>query len=422
MNLVPLKNFASDRRGTMAIIFALVAVPVVTFVGAAVDYGQALSVKTRLQAITDIAAAAGARLPATANQNRVDAVLKSFNSNLQVVPSASDNLSSPSIIPTIQASNAQVSVSATATVQTAFMGLIGIRSIDVEANSKARSQIQNGGVTCLLALNPTTPDGLHLQGINKVSSSDCWAWINSTSSTSINATGASSGTAQGFCTAGSITGAEHFSPPPYSSCDPMSDPFYSKFENYNVATSCDHNNLQLKNGTHTLQPGVYCGNTILKPQAIVTFEPGLYVMRDGYFQVQAGASATGNGVTFFFYGQNTKMEVRGGANIDFKAPTSGELASFVIVDRKFDWYDPSIRETVIQGGGSLKLEGIIYAPQWKINISGNGEINQEAKFFTMIADSFYMEGNGKLNITSNAAGAGFPEIMPKIKNGPVILE
>ncbi|HUS97258.1 MAG TPA: hypothetical protein VMX97_10995 [Hyphomicrobiaceae bacterium] len=40
----------------------------------------------------------------------------------------------------------------------------------------------------------------------------------------------------------------------------------------------------------------------------------------------------------------------------------------------------------------------------------------------MVADSFYMEGNGKLNITSQASEAGFPDLMPKIKNGPVILE
>lgn len=116
------------------------------------------------------------------------------------------------------------------------------------------------------------------------------------------------------------------------------------------------------------------------------------------------------------------MEVRGGGSLDLKTPTTSDLASFVIVDRKLDWYDPSIRATVIQGGGRLKAEGILYAPQWKVDISGNGEINHEADFFTMIADSFYMEGNGRLNITSDAASAGFPERMPKIKNGPVMLQ
>lgn len=408
------QKFSSDRRGTIAILFALILVPAVSFVGSAVDYARALSAKTRLQSVTDIAAQAGARLPATANANRSDAALKSFNANMVGAQFSATT-------PIIEASNSGVSVHSTASVPTAFMGLVGVNSIEVEASASARSQIQNGGVACLLALSRTSPDGLHMQGVNKVYSPDCWAWVNSTASTSINATGAATGVAQGFCTAGEIDGSEHFTPVPFSGCDPLEDPFHKQMAVQYVPTACTQTNLQLANGTHTLSPGVYCGNTILRPQANVTLESGLYVMRDGYFQVQAGASVTGNGVTLFFFGKDTKMEVRGGGSLDLKAPTTGDLAGFVIVDRKLDWYDPSIRETTIQGGGRLKIEGIVYAPQWKVNISGNGEINQEADFFTLIADSFYMEGNGKLNISSNAAAAGFEQLMPKIKNGPVIL-
>jgi Flp pilus assembly protein TadG len=414
MKLNLLSKFGQDRRGATAMLFAFIAVPSVAFVGSAVDYGRALSVKTRLQAVTDIAAAAGARLPATSNANRIEAANKSFTANMLRADVTAGT-------PHVEANNSTVSVTAISTVPTTFMGLVGIKSIDVQAQASARSQIQNGGVACLLALNETSPDGLHLQGINKVSSPDCWAWVNSTASTSINATGAASGSAQGFCTAGQIDGSEHFTPMPYAGCDPMEDPFHDMLANHSVPTSCNHTDLELKSGSYILQPGVYCGDTVLKPQANVTLQPGLYVIRDGHFQVQAGASVTGNGVTLFFYGRDTFMDVRGGGNLDLKAPTSGELASFVIIDRKLNWYDPSIRETTIQGGGQLKIEGILYAPQWKINISGNGEINQSAEFFTMIADSFYMEGNGRLNITSNAAAAGFPERMPKIKNGPLLL-
>ena len=302
------------------------------------------------------------------------------------------------------------------------MALIGINTINVNASAKARSQIQNGGVACLVALNENSPDGLHMQGINKMSSPDCWTWVNSKAATSINAVGAASSVAQGFCTAGEISGREHFSPPPFAGCDRIDDPFKKQINDQWVPSTCTHNNLQLKKGTHALSPGVYCGNTVFKPHAHVTMAPGLYVFRDGYLQVQAGASMVGDGVTLFFYGQNTRMEVRGGAELDLKAPATGDLAGFVIVDRIIESYDSSIRETVIQGGGRIKLVGILYAPQWKVNISGNGEINEEADFFTLIADTFHMEGNGRLSVTSNAEAAGLPDLMPKIKNGPVMLE
>lgn len=410
-----LKNYVSDTRATISVIFAGAIVPIITFVGVAVDYAQALSIKTRLQAAVDGAATAGARLPATANQNREFAAQKAFASN-------ANQAGISSVSPTISANNTTVTVSASVDVATSFLGVVGISKMNVNAHAVAKSQIENGGVACLLALNPTSPDGLHLQGINKVSSENCWAWVNSTSGTAINATGASSGSAQGFCTVGGVDGPEHFQPAPYTECAVMDDPFFAKFENYNVSWDCDHTDIKLSSGTFTLTPGTYCGDTVFKPHAHVTLTPGTYVFRDGYLQVQAGASLSGNGVTLFFIGMDTMMEVRGGGNINLKAPTSGDLASFVIVDRKLDWYDPSIRETVVQGGGDIVIEGIVYAPQWKMNISGNGEINQNSKFFTMVADTFYLEGNGRLHVKSDAGAAGFPEVMPKIKTGPVILE
>jgi Flp pilus assembly protein TadG len=384
--------------------------------GIAVDYGRAINAKAVLKTAVDQAAIAGASLPATANSNREEQAKRFFAKNLI-------GTEMESVVPAIVATNAAVTVTASYGQPTTLMKIFHVDTLSFTVSTSARSQIQNGGVACLIALSPTSDNGLHLQGINKVASDDCWAWVNSTSAQSINAVGASLGTAQGFCTAGNVLGGDHFLPYPYTQCDPIADPFKSKFNAYNAPETCTtaNTNLQLSNATYTLNPGVYCGNTVFKPQANVTLNPGTYVFRDGYLQVQAGATVTGNGVTLFFTHSGTRMEIRGGANIDLKAPATGDLAGFVIVDRVIDWYDTSIRESVVQGGGSVKIEGILYAPQWKLNIGGNGDINQTARFFTAIADSFYMEGNGKLYIQSDAAAAGLPDLMPKIKNGPLLL-
>lgn len=40
----------------------------------------------------------------------------------------------------------------------------------------------------------------------------------------------------------------------------------------------------------------------------------------------------------------------------------------------------------------------------------------------MVAANFHMEGNGTLYIHSNAEGIGLPNLMPRIKNGLVILK
>lgn len=410
-----IKRFVRNDRGAIAIQFGLVIVPMVALSGIAIDYSKYLDVKGQLQQVADSSAIAGARLPATSATNRYDAAQHMLQASLTA--SKLEGVTS-----SVQASNANVRVEVNYAMKTSFMNVMGVKKLDIKLSTAAQSQVENGGVACMLALNETSPDGLHLQGINKVSSRNCWTWVNSNSSTAINAVGAAMGTGQGFCSHGGSSGAGHFQPQPYRECDKMEDPFQSKFHSWNpanYAAACKETGLVLKGGNHTLEPGVYCGNTVLKPQANVTMTPGTYIFRDGYLEVQGQSSLTGQGVSLFFVGSNTKMTVRGGGSVVLKAPTEGDLAGFVIIDRKYSW--SGIRESEIQGGGRVKIEGVMYVPQWKLNVGGNGEMNQEAKYTAIVADTFYMEGNGKLYVQSDAAGAGLPDLMPRIKNGPRLL-
>jgi hypothetical protein len=54
-----LNSFLHDKRGNVAILFALSMVPIVGAVGAAVDYGRAVRLKTQLQIVADAATSAG---------------------------------------------------------------------------------------------------------------------------------------------------------------------------------------------------------------------------------------------------------------------------------------------------------------------------------------------------------------------------
>ena len=206
-----LKSFTTNEGGAIAITFALTWLAGVGVAGLAIDYGQAIRAQQRLQAAVDQSALAGASLPATANTNRIAQATKFFNSNL-----AGSALAGTT--PTIDASNAGVTVTASYDYPTVLLKLFRVDTLTLNAKTTARSQIHNGGVACLIALNPETEDGLHLQGINKLSSDNCWAWVNSTNARAINAVGASIGKAQGFCSAGGVLGAEHFQPSPYTGC------------------------------------------------------------------------------------------------------------------------------------------------------------------------------------------------------------
>jgi hypothetical protein len=176
--------------------------------------------------------------------------------------------------------------------------------------------------------------------------------------------------------------------------------------------SCNYNNKQYNNGTATASPGVYCGGIELKPQAEVTFQPGVYIVKNGPFNVQAQSVAKGSGVVFVFAGINAYLDIRGGGSVDLKAPTTGTYAGFIFVDHRTD---QPYGLTDITGGGSVKIEGIVYQPTRGVYIHGNGSINQTSNYFAMVADNYYLNGTGDLYLKTNFAAAGFPDQLPKVK-------
>ncbi len=409
------QKFWSSRNGNVAMVFGLTAIPLFAIMGAAVDIGAAQSAYKQLQSLADQTAVAGGRLPATTDEIRLTAATDIYNANVS-------QLSFTGVTKTINASNSVVSVTAAYNFPTSILKLIGINEIPLQVKAAARPQIENGGVACILALNESLADSFHLQGINESNSENCWVWVNSSSSSAMSAVGASAASARGFCSHGGVEGMEHFAPRPFK-CNRLDDPFHKEMWDYSpLSIECDHNNKTLKKGSHQLKPGVYCGRTSLKPHADVKLAKGVYIIKDGDLDVQAGSTLNGEaGVTIFFMGSNTFFNVQGGANVLLKAPADGDLAGFVLVDRKPS-HNTSIYETIIRGGGTLKIEGVVYAPQWRIIISGNSEMNQDSKCFAMVADRYHMEGNGKLNVVADCEAADLPQIMPKIKSGPLMVE
>ena len=421
MSAINNKNtgFIRDERGSIAIIFGLTSIAVFGITAMSIEFGRALQAKERLRMAVDQSAIAGASLPATASNNRVAVAQKNFLANVSDSPLVS-------VTPTVNATNAGVTVSAAYAHPTVFGGILGVENINMTATATARPQIQNGGYACLIALNPTTSDGLHLQGINKLQSDNCWAWVNSTHGESMNAVGASTGRGQGYCTAGGVVGADHFSPQPYTNCEPMADPFADKV--VPAGGNCLFTTRkQYNNGAHVAFPGRYCGGIDIKPQANVVFMPGVYII-EGPFEIQANSTAAGTGVVFVYKGETASMSIKAGSQAFFKAPNAdatnvGGLNGFVF------FQDQSTTtaglEAIFQGGanegGTVKFEGVLYMPTWRVNISGNGSVNALSQYFAAVADSFYMEGNGQLYIHSNASAAGLPQLMPQIKNGPLLL-
>ena len=122
-------DFKRDRRGTVAILFAGALVPIVAFMGAAVDYARTLKVRTVMQGAADAASMAAATASATSTANRTQIAQNVFAANAKLSQFGIDATPSVTVAP------GNVQVTASASVPTVFMKMVNVNQLTVSVSS-----------------------------------------------------------------------------------------------------------------------------------------------------------------------------------------------------------------------------------------------------------------------------------------------
>jgi hypothetical protein len=409
--------FRRDQRGNTAVLFAMAMVPMTVLTGGTVDYGRVLSERARLQAAGDAAAIAGSSLLGATEAERAETTRKVFAANF-----------SGTVEPQIKATAKTVELTARIDVKTPFLNLISIPSMQANAYAIAAGtdiiRADQTAKACLLALDPESDDGIHIQGSNRVSYENCWAHTNSAKPTAINGTSStSSAVGAGHCAVGGWVD-EHasFGPQqPKPGCLEVSDPFatksaYSATDAYQATfptpfagDACKANKLVLKKGSFILEPGRYCGGLEIQAGASATFGAGTYHIDNGQLNVQAGATAIGSNVLFYLDGAASSFALRGGGRVELAGRTEGDHAGFLLIMHP----DANrMGNSIIQGGGVFRAAGMVYAPTQRIEVSGNGDVNTDGvDIFGMVAKDFFFRGNGIFRLVKPSGGS-IPDIMP----------
>ena len=130
-----LKAFARSQRGNVAITFAIATIPLIGFVGAAVDYSRANSLKVALQGALDATALMVAKGVPTQDTGALDIEAKKYLLAILNRPEAKNI--------TVNASysdkdGSQVVVNGTADIDTTLMNVIGKKTITVSGSSTAK--------------------------------------------------------------------------------------------------------------------------------------------------------------------------------------------------------------------------------------------------------------------------------------------
>jgi Flp pilus assembly protein TadG len=125
----------ADKRANVTVTFALATIPMVGFVGAAVDYSHGNAVKAAMQAAADSTALTLSKNAASLNNTDLQTKANDYFKALYTRTDSTNLTVSATYTST---SGSQVVVNAQSKIKTNFMGLIGFSSLNIGVNSQVK--------------------------------------------------------------------------------------------------------------------------------------------------------------------------------------------------------------------------------------------------------------------------------------------
>ncbi len=125
------KRYAKAESGTTAILFAATLIPMLAAAGAAMDFVSFYNTRTHMQAALDAGSLAGATAAGASAATRIQIATDTFNANMNAA-----DLANTSIKVNFKPNAKTVEGTASLTMPTTLMSLVGIDAMDVGANSE----------------------------------------------------------------------------------------------------------------------------------------------------------------------------------------------------------------------------------------------------------------------------------------------
>jgi len=424
-------GFSRCARGNTAVIFALALLPILGAVGAGVDYSQANSMKSSMQAATDATALALITQAGGLTSDQLStAVTNYFNANFNRIAS------NVTVSSSYSSQTGTLTVNASASSATTFLNAMGISSVPVTSSSQANLG-QRIYPICVMITNPTAGHTLLTSGTSQILFNNCMVQVNTDDWDAVQADNTSlmKGTNSDNCFVGNI----HFgniTPAKDPSCTMFPDPFAS-YTMPSSATSCNYGNPPAGStkasgnqampapSTTTYSPGTYCGNVNINPPAgtTATLNPGVYIINGGTLTMKG--KVTAKGVTFLMTGNNAGFNLQN-LILDMtpNTTTAGNFNGFLFfLDQscgsKCNYAKQSTMDTVTMSGN-----GIIYLVGQPFSIQKASVITLNTG--SIIADMLLPQDTAILNITGqlntgSAAQIALQKVSNASTNRPVLV-
>ncbi len=164
---------------------------------------------------------------------------------------------------------------------------------------------------------------------------------------------------------------------------------------------CQFVDLELDQPTATLAPGVYCGKLTIKNNAVVTLQPGMYVIQGGPFTTESNAVVNGAGVTFFLTeGAGFSFEplsFQSSSVLNLTAPTTGSYAGILFYQDPSAGHEDQIHRW--ESSSAHTLEGALYFPTQIVSFESSIQIS--AAYTILVARRIIGDSNSALQLNAD---------------------
>ncbi len=400
------KNGAARRRGYIAVLAALMMIPLIGMLALAIDGGMLMAERRKVQASAD-AAVQGAAIvvskdlcaSTTVNYTEVQNVAMAIASKNGYT---NDGVNSVVTYSATQGTGGSVSVSITSNVPRYFSALWGSGKIPVTASAEAKWPAQtNSGSSvpassaAIIALDKTASGALTVVGSAQLNT-NAVVQVDSTSSSAFAINNSGKATASTFNICGNykqdgswspITGAIN------TGAKYVADPLATLAAPTTTGLTTYSSSPMKGYGSQTISPGVYVGGLTIGGGQTVTMNSGTYYMQNGSFSIGNGATVTGSGVMIYCDSSGGGISFQGGGKITLSPPTTGTYTGVVMyIDRN------STKGTInIANGSTTSITGTVYAASAAVTFAGGASYNQMGSQY--ICDTLNLSNNAYVGIT-----------------------
>lgn len=395
-----LKRFWADEEGASIVVFAVSLPLIIGMLGVTIEASYWFKSKKELQLMTDLAAYSGAleldsyeNNPQAVVAAKIDALKNGFEYEIGEI-----TVNSPPLSGSIRTSEA-VEVIIEQKGNQYFSNILGEDMINYQVRSVAA--VIGDESICILALNETVTRAFNLAGSSITNVNECSVGVNSSHNTGARVAGTATLNMDCLQVVGDIYVGNSATITPI--CDEIKtgtnlieDP-YEDLEAPNLATYpsvCD-TPAQISANEWAMSPGRYCADMAFN--TLIKMSPGTYVIDDADLKLYGGgAHLIGNGVTIILMNGGSITSLNGGAEIDIKAPTTGDYKGVVIYgDRDTQ---PSNLTIKLNGNSDSDIEGLIYLPNQEIEYRGSATSASQCTL--LVADKIDLSGNASFETTT----------------------